>query len=206
MKKEITTIVFDYGCVLSNPQDRRIFKEIYSLVTDSDFKKFEKTYYSMRADYDQGIINGKEYWKRIFSVYNKEYSETLAEKLILLDAESWSLFNKEIFNFINMLKERNYKLLVLSNMPADILEYLYTKSDIFSVFDQTLFSCNLKLIKPDPEIYRKTLEEAGCSGEEILFIDDRADNVKAALKEGINAVIYEGFSDLMNEINKYLSL
>ena len=206
MKNEINTVIFDYGCVLTNPQDRKKFKQIYSLVTDTGFTDFEKIYYSMRTDYDQGIIDGKEYWKRILSVFNTEYSEELAERLILLDAESWSLFNKEILDFIDELKERNYKLAVLSNMPADILEYIYSKSDIFSVFDKTVFSCDLKLIKPDPEIYRKTLEITGCRGEETLFIDDRADNVEAALEEGINTLMYKGFNDFLDKINTYLKL
>ena len=73
-------------------------------------------------------------------------------------------------------------------MPAEILEYLYKKSDIFDIFDTTGFSCDLKLIKPDPEIYRKALEIIGCSGSEAVFIDDRAGNVDAAVKEGICAV------------------
>ena len=206
VRNNITTIIFDYGCVLTNPQDREIFNEIYNLVTDSDFPFFEEIYYNKRAAYDQGIISGREYWKQILSEFGSVYSDKLADKLIKLDAEAWSSFNMDIYNFIEMLKERNYKLAVLSNMPAEILEYLYKKSDIFDIFDTTVFSCDLKLIKPDPEIYRKALEIIGCSGSEAVFIDDRAGNVDAAVKEGIYAVRFTGFSSFEDEIRRYIEI
>ena len=44
MGKEITTIIFDFGCVLSLPQDRRLLQEISSIVTSDDVSVFEKVY------------------------------------------------------------------------------------------------------------------------------------------------------------------
>ncbi len=204
MNNKITTIIFDYGCVLTNPQDKALFDEIYNLVTARDFSVFEEIYYSKRADYDQGLISGREYWKQIFAELDSVYSAELADTLIKLDAESWSSFNNDVFAFLVKLKDRNYKLAVLSNMPSEILEHINRKPGVFDIFDETVFSCDLKLIKPHPEIYRKALNIIGCTGSEAIFIDDRADNVDAAEKEGINALRFEGYSSFETDIRRYI--
>ena len=204
LKNEKTTIIFDYGCVLSNSQNSRIFNQIHSMVTDSNFSVFEETYYRLRADYDQGLVSGREYWKGIFKYFNSPYTEELADRLIKMDAESWSSINTRMKNFVEELKSGDFRIAVLSNMPKEILRYLNDETDFFSVFDYTVFSCDLKLIKPDPEIYRKTLGILGCSGEETVFIDDREENIAAAEKEGMKGLIFTGFEKLHRDMKKIL--
>jgi FMN phosphatase YigB (HAD superfamily) len=41
--------------------------------------------------------------------------------------------------------------------------------------------------KPEPEIYRQTLEKLGVEGKHCLFIDDRPENIEAARSAGIQA-------------------
>ena len=44
--------------------------------------------------------------------------------------------------------------------------------------------------KPDPEIYRRVREKLGCRFEELIFVDDKPKNTKAAAKLGIHAVTF----------------
>ena len=204
MGNRFKTIIFDYGGVLCKPQDRNILKEMVHLAAAPDIHEFEKIYYELRGNYDQGLISGLEYWKQILEKFNTPYSEGLALKLISLDSAGWTVLNDDMIDFISELREMNYKLAVLSNMPADILDYINKKTELFSVFDNTVFSCDLKLIKPDPDIYRKCLELIDCMSGEVLFIDDREDNIKAAAAEGIKGMQYLDFSSFKEEIKAVL--
>ena len=48
------------------------------------------------------------------------------------------------------------------------------------------------MIKPDAGIYRHLLQTYDLIPEECLFIDDRAENVEGAKKEGMAGVVFGG--------------
>ena len=47
------------------------------------------------------------------------------------------------------------------------------------------------------------MEKIGVSGEEILFIDDDQENIKAANETGINAIVYEGMEKRIATLAKF---
>ena len=204
MEKKSLTVIFDYGCVLSNSQNSKIFTQIGSMVTDRSISVFEEIYYRLRADYDQGLVSGREYWESIFNYFDSPYSDKLADMLIGMDAESWSSLNTGMMKYAEELKSAGYRIAVLSNMPKEILIYLNEETGVFSIFDYAVFSCDLNLIKPDPEIYRRTLGILGCPGKETVFIDDREENITAAEKEGMKGLLFTGFEKLQNDMSKIL--
>jgi putative hydrolase of the HAD superfamily len=55
-------------------------------------------------------------------------------------------------------------------------------------FDVLVWSYQLHIAKPDPAIYRHTLEQLGTRPEETLFIDDKRVNIEAAQALNIKAV------------------
>ena len=55
-------------------------------------------------------------------------------------------------------------------------------------FGHLIFSCQLKLAKPDPECLPRALARLGASADDVIFIDDRAENVAAAAALGLRSV------------------
>ncbi len=51
-----------------------------------------------------------------------------------------------------------------------------------------MFSCALKSAKPDPECFRATLALLDADPGDVVFLDDRADNVTGAAALGIRSV------------------
>lgn len=104
---------------------------------------------------------------------------------------------------VAFLKEiaQQYPIYMLSNTNPIALDVC---RDIFKeigfepeeLFTGMFLSYRMKLLKPDPEIYRRTIEGIGLPADEILFIDDSLVNVEAARREGITAVYYEPGTDL----------
>ena len=51
-------------------------------------------------------------------------------------------------------------------------------------------------MKPDAEIYKRAEELLGAQGREIVFFDDRPENVTEALAHGWQAVLYRSVTDV----------
>ena len=64
------------------------------------------------------------------------------------------------------------------------------EADWLSRFDLYVWSYQLRLAKPDPAIFHYTLDRLGARPEEALFIDDRAENVNAAIALGIQSLVF----------------
>ena len=88
-----------------------------------------------------------------------------------------------------------YRLFLLSNTSPihiaetnEILERATGVSRLEELFEIAFYSYQMNLMKPDPAIYLRVLEEAGILAEETLFLDDNADNIKAAQLLGIQTI------------------
>ena len=60
--------------------------------------------------------------------------------------------------------------------------------DLRSQFDEVVESCEIGLRKPDPEIYRRTLEKLKMAGEDVVFLDDIGANIAGAEQLGIQSI------------------
>jgi len=78
-------------------------------------------------------------------------------------------------------------LYALSNTNVLHLEYIVEHYPWFSCFQEILASCRLGHRKPEAAIYRVLVERAGVRPEEILFVDDRPENVEGARRLGLTA-------------------
>ena len=115
----------------------------------------------------------------------------IIENLIQADIDCWTNINSAMVDWVIRLKREGIKTAVLSNMPADILEYIESVFPWLAELDARVYSCNIGSVKPELEIYRHCLQALGVPAAEVLFLDDSADNTKAALALGINALTFE---------------
>ena len=65
----------------------------------------------------------------------------------------------------------------------------YTGEDALNWFEKTFASFELHLLKPEAAIYRHVIQETGLRPEDILFIDDRQENLDAAAAEGFQVLL-----------------
>jgi glucose-1-phosphatase len=90
--------------------------------------------------------------------------------------------------------KKDYRLFLLSNSNQIHYECFMSRIEnefgfgLGELFEKLWFSHQLGLVKPDPEIFRFVLKDAGLHPEETLFIDDTLVHVEAARSVGINAL------------------
>ena len=106
-----------------------------------------------------------------------------------------------IYDLIKELKDLNYKVYLLSNASCRQHDY-WLRVPAAALFDGKLVSCDVKLIKPMPEIYLCLYQKFGLKADECFFIDDNTVNVEAAIYTGMHAVVFfEDIARLRRELN-----
>lgn len=197
----IKSFLFDIGNVLSKPQNKNRIERI-SRLTRLEMEDLEKLYRKYRLDYDRGLINGPEYWNQILNHSPINPTTDLLNELTKEDILSWMDFDDRMIDWAKSLKNEGFQIAILSNMPSDELDYFRKNFDWIYHFDHTFFSCELKMLKPESQIYQFALEKLKCPANQILFIDDIEENVIASRELDINGYIYESFEYLMDYFDK----
>ena len=198
----IKNIVFDLGGVLidwrpceylveSFPEDvakvleRKIFRH-------EDWKKM-----------DRGTLPESELWKKKRGELS-EYREHI-EKLERKVPELLKPIEENV-KVLPVLKEKGFRLYVLSNYGKTYFEMVRRKHRFFDLFDGMVISSHVGFIKPEKEIYLELIKRYKITPEESLFIDDTEENVKVAKELGFSAIHLAEPSRLKERLFAYLKI
>lgn len=92
--------------------------------------------------------------------------------------------------WIQELREKGYRVYYLSNFSEKAYEDCADALDFLPYTDGGILSYREKLVKPDPEIYRRLLSRYSLEAQESVFLDDTALNVEAAERLGIHGICF----------------
>ena len=96
---------------------------------------------------------------------------------------------------------RRYRLMLLSNTNAIHFRMVRESyGPLLSHFHDMILSYEVKLMKPDPKIFRLAVERAGCRPGECFYTDDIPAYTAAACAEGIDAVTFESAAQIEREL------
>lgn len=90
------------------------------------------------------------------------------------------------------LRAKGVPVFALSNFGVESFDVAVTFYPWLDEFDRRYISGHLRVMKPDPAIYRIVEEDCGIAPERLLFADDRVENVAAAEARGWQAHLFEG--------------
>jgi putative hydrolase of the HAD superfamily len=80
------------------------------------------------------------------------------------------------------------------------LAYMRKHFDWLAGFTCLTWSCELLTAKPDPAIYRHTLDNLGVAPQEAIFIDDIPANIAAARALGIDGILFTTVEQLRRDL------
>ena len=93
-------------------------------------------------------------------------------------------------DWIAELRAQGFGVYCLSNLSDKICTDCAKELDFLPMLDGYLLSYREKMVKPDPAIYRRMLEKFALRAEKCIFIDDRKENVDAAIAVGLNGFVF----------------
>lgn len=183
----IKNIVLDMGRVLLNYDPYVILNKVCD--TDEEKSIIDKELFNgeewIMGDY--GTLKNAER----FDGVSKRVPEYLHDKLREC-VDNWDICMTPVEGaqeFCRLVKDKGYKVYVLSNACNKFYEYFPKYYDM-NFFDGIVVSSDVHTIKPEPEIYKYLINKYELAPEECLFIDDRAENVEGARAVGMQAVIF----------------
>lgn len=114
-----------------------------------------------------------------------------AENLAILQAVPASLVpDPAMLSLIESLHGAGHTLYALSNMGHASIDWLEQHQPFWRFFSGKVVSARVRMMKPEPDIYRYLLVSFDLQAEQCLFIDDSPANVTAAQALGIGGLVF----------------
>ncbi len=157
------------------------------------------------------------FWYDFFTLFfsrgsTEEIICTLAHKYpslkkyinVSIEIANKQLPTKETVKIIKQLKQQGFRILIFSNIGITTFQKLRKKfPDIFSYFDgyQVTEPADNWIQKPHKQAYEKFINTFNLFEYNIVFIDDKAQNIKTAKSLGIYGIHFNTVKDLYNHIH-----
>lgn len=196
----INTVVFDLGNVLIGFEWEKAFKEILGF----EGEKFERianatTRHNDWNLHDKGDYTEEEMLAKFISndPEDEEDIRRMYDDLsILVNPYDYAL------DWIERLKKAGYKVYILSNYSEKSYGQASEKLSFVKAADGAVISYQEKLIKPDPAFYQVLFDRYSVKPDEAVFIDDRADNIQAAIDCGMNGIVFKTKEQVIEDLKK----
>ena len=185
----IQAVLFDYGLVLSGPPLPAAWARIRS-ITALDEPTLHREYWAHRHDYDRGTLNGITYWQQVAIGGNIHLTGAQIHDLQAADTDLWGEINLPMLTWVQSLQQARIRTGILSNIGDAMSSGLIAKHPWIQAFDHCTWSHTLKLAKPEAAIYHAAAAGLQTPPANILFIDDRIENIQAAYATGMQAIQY----------------
>lgn len=151
-----------------------------------------------------GAMNGYESGR----MTSQEFFETVCDALgVKLSFEEFSSIWISVFMPYTLIPEefvaalrRKYRVVLLSNTNEIHFNWLRETYPILNHFDAYVLSHEVKAMKPDDAIYDAVLKQAAAAAPECFYTDDVDLFVEGAKRHGIDAVQFQGFEKLRDEM------
>jgi epoxide hydrolase-like predicted phosphatase len=201
----VRAVAFDIGGVLywKDPETQITSPWAQRLgISEADFK----TALAGRVDPDKVIATG--------GMDEAEIKRRYAAALGLSDsqrdefmADMWTWYcghpDENMVRYASSLRPQ-YPTGLLSNSADGARREEQTRYGFEKLFDVILYSHEIGFAKPDPKAYALLCDRLRVAPDELVFLDDDPDNVEAARKLGIHAILHQETRQSIQEISALL--
>jgi putative hydrolase of the HAD superfamily len=185
----VHAVLFDYGRVLSAPPDPAAWSRLRAITGLSE-EILHREYWTHRRAYDRGDLTAEAYWHKAAAGAGIVLTPDQLTKLLSADVDYWSTLNLPMLAWVRSLQHAGIPVGILSNMPDAMERGLRARHSWIDTFDHHTWSHAVNLAKPEPAIYLHAAEGLHTPPANILFLDDRPENIEAALAVGMQAIQY----------------
>ena len=196
----IQAVLFDYGMVLSGPPDPAAWARLRTLTNLSE-EQLHRGYWAHRLAYDRGNLTAESFWNQAAAPTHAILTPDQLTALIAADVDYWSTLNPPMLAWARHLQQARIPTGILSNMPGPMETGLRARYRWIDDFTHNTWSHAVNLAKPEPAIYLRAAEGLHTSPTNILFLDDRLENIAAAIAIGMQAIHYTTHAAFEHEMH-----
>lgn len=196
MKKGCTTLILDmYGVIIEESKGNFI-PYTYSHFPQSEYERLIRQFKQEKLFTKAG--NGEMSSHEFLDALGYTDPESTMRDYI----ENYLTLDKGFIPFAEKVKDK-YELVLLSNDVSEWSEYLTEFYGLDKYFSHKVVSGDIKLRKPEPAIYDKTLEIIGKSASECIFVDNSVKNLLSAEAVGMSAILFNRDNDRFDGATVY---
>lgn len=185
----IKAVIFDLGNVLINIHFERCF-QVWAERTNFDAAKIA-TWFSedeMYCRHERGEISSEDYAQYI----SKSLDINLSHDDFL---KGWnSIFGTTISETLQFAKQQGDRLqfFILTN-SNESHRAIWSKQfqDELSFAEKIYCSSQIHARKPESNAYQHVLNDCGLNPDQVLFVDDKIENIKGAEQIGIRSILFD---------------
>lgn len=167
---------------------------------------FLDAYCRHRAPYDRGQVTAAGYWRAVAHELGTVFGDDRVAALVAADVASWSAVDDAMVALIERAATAGMRMGLLSNIPEELAAHYERHHDRWlRHFELVAFSCRVGEAKPDPEAFLRCCDKLGVRPRDVLFIDDRAENVHAAGHLGMHTHQFTGPAAAARAIDVHLN-
>lgn len=167
---------------ITKEQTDEFFKGVfYDCIVGKKDLKVELTPYLKKWGWTKSLDDFLDYW------HTKEH-----------------VIDQTLLDYIQDLRKQGFLCCLATNQNRYRFAYMVKEMGFGDSFDRVYASEVLGHKKPDKEFYAKIVRDLGIEREEVLFWDDREENVEAARAFGIQAELYTVFDEFKRKMLQLL--
>ncbi|HEV7380046.1 MAG TPA: HAD-IA family hydrolase [Dyadobacter sp.] len=199
---DLKILFFDIGGVLlSNGwghESRLLAAEKFGL----DYKEMDQLHNFIFNVYEIGSITLDQYLDTVIfnhprDFVREDFKEFMyAQSVELPDMLAWLKEWK---------KDCGFRIISINNEGKELNDYRVQKFKLHNCFDAFISSCEVKLRKPDPQIFVLAMGIAQATPSQCVYFDDRIMFTNTAKKLGIKAfqhTSFESTKEILEELKK----
>lgn len=188
----IKNVIFDLGKVLVNYNFDLFYEKLGCKSTSNEWDSSDE----LILQFEMGKFPAEEFHKRMMKIYNVDLSFEDFK-------QAWCGIFPDLTSLVPFAADLvlQYNVYVFSN--TDELHYPHVRAkfpELEFLGENEMLSYELGAIKPDKVAFLKAIALFGLNPSECLFIDDNIDNVEAAKKFGMDALLCTNPDNCISEI------
>ena len=194
---KIDTVIFDLGNVLVSWSPANLYDKIFADKNDRDHFLNNIANMDWHSEQDAGrspaeatelLVKEHPDWAHPIRAFYARWKEMFAGPI-----EGSVQILKEV-------KEKGYKVYALSNWNAELFNDTIDDFPFLQWFDDKVISGEVKMKKPDADIFQLAFKQFGIQPQQAVFIDDSEENIKTAKALGLNVIHFKSPEALRQEL------
>jgi len=183
----IKAVIFDVGGVFFYTMDAQ-FERVFTKYFRINHLTYKKTMRFLIPKLLIGEIS-EDFFRQEFRKMTGTEVLPPEESLWVEPYKRYHKPKKGTWQILKELKEKGMKICVLSDTIKPHYK-INLESGFYNNFDEKVISCEVGLIKPDPEIHTLALKKLRLRPREVIFIDNQRKNIIASRKLGIKSFLF----------------
>lgn len=190
-------VVFDLGGVLIDWNPRYLYRTLFDDEAAMEAFLAEVVTPEWNREQDAGrswaeaievLAREHPQHRELITAYWHRWEETLGGAIVAT------------VEVLDELRATGVRLLALTNWSAETFSIARHRYPFLEWFDAIVVSGEIRLAKPDPQIFQHLLERHDLDPTRTVFIDDSASNVEAAARLGMIGIRFEGAAGLRRDL------